>query len=140
MSIRLIVTGMLIPGVLGIGAMAAIVIPRGGHELTWPRLLTGLATMVVVQVVGGYIAGRLSVRSQPTGSPLLFGGKGPDCDRCGKPTRKPFLYNMPRSHWRCDDCERAVTDILFTAAANGTLTESMLRYTRPYPTDRATEK
>jgi len=70
----------------------------------------------------------------------LTGQSGPDCDRCGEPTQKPFLYNMPNCHWRCEDCERQVTDILFTAAANGTLTESMLRYTRPLPADRATEK
>lgn len=58
MSIRLIVTGMLIPGILGIAAMAAIVIPRGGHDLTWPRLLAGCTALVVVQVAGAYIAGR----------------------------------------------------------------------------------
>jgi hypothetical protein len=44
--------------------MAAIVIPRGGHELTWPRLLSGCAALVVVQVGGGYIGGRTS--RQPT--------------------------------------------------------------------------
>jgi hypothetical protein len=132
-SLRLIVTGMLIPGVLGIGAMAAIVIPRGGDELSWPRLLAGLGALMIVQIGGGYLAGRLSVRSPHAGT-------GPDCERCLKPTGKPFLYNMPNYHWRCEDCERAVTDILFTAATNGTLTESMLRYTRPYPTNRTTEK
>lgn len=51
---------MLLPGLLGIGAMACIVLPfaRGGHELTWPRLLAGLAVLGVVQIGGGYVAGR----------------------------------------------------------------------------------
>lgn len=51
---------MILPGLLGIGAMACIVLPfaRGGHELTWPRLLTGLATLGIIQIGGGYIAGR----------------------------------------------------------------------------------
>ena len=57
---RLLYT-MILPGLLGLGAMACIVLPfaRGGHELTWPRLLTGLAVLGIVQVGGGYIAGRV---------------------------------------------------------------------------------
>jgi hypothetical protein len=42
---------------------------------------------------------------------------GPDCDRCGKPTNKPFLYRMPRTPWRCESCERIVTDIMLLQAA-----------------------
>ncbi|MEU6990369.1 hypothetical protein ABZ953_06860 [Streptomyces sp. NPDC046465] len=38
--------------------------------------------------------------------------KSPDCDRCGNPTGKPFLYNMPRTPWRCEPCEDEVTDIM----------------------------
>lgn len=126
MSVRLIVTGMVIPGVLGIGAMAAIVIPRGEHELSWPRLLSGLAAMLVVQVVGGYVAGRLSVRAEAK-------DLGPDCERCGDPTGKPFLYNNPRQHWRCEPCEQEVTGIIFRAASEGYLTDTMRRYIQPLP-------
>lgn len=127
MATQLIVTGMLIPGVLGISALAAIVIPRGGHELTWPRLLSGLAAMLVVQIGGSYTAGRLSLRSQP------LRDKGPDCERCGKPTEKPFLYNNPHQHWRCEPCEQEVTDIIFRAASEGRLTDTMRRYIQPLP-------
>jgi len=51
---------MILPGLLGIGAMACIVLPfaRDGHELTWPRLLAGCAAMAIIQIGGGYIAGR----------------------------------------------------------------------------------
>lgn len=62
MQLRLMLTGMLIPGILGLAAMAAIVIPRGGHELTWPRLLTGCAALVTIQIIGGYVTGRLYAR------------------------------------------------------------------------------
>lgn len=50
---------MILPGLLGLGAMACIVLPfaRGGHELTWPRLLAGCAALGIIQIVGGYIAG-----------------------------------------------------------------------------------
>lgn len=64
----------------------------------------------------------------------------PPCDRCGEPTGKPHLYYAPSQHWRCDPCEREVTDILLTAAANGTLTESMRQWTRPLNTYRSTRK
>ncbi len=37
----------------------------------------------------------------------------PECDRCGKPTGKPWLYRSPRTPWRCDPCEREAIDILF---------------------------
>jgi hypothetical protein len=59
---RTIVTALVIPGILGLAAMAAIVLPRGGHELTWPRLLSGCAAMVVIQFLGGLIAGRRQAR------------------------------------------------------------------------------
>lgn len=51
---------MILPGLLGLSAMACIVLPfaRGGHELTWTRLLTGLAVLGIVQIGGGYVAGR----------------------------------------------------------------------------------
>lgn len=60
---------MLLPGLLGLGALASIVLPfaRGGDELTLTRLLVGCATMLVIQAAGGYIAGyaigRRSVRA-----------------------------------------------------------------------------
>lgn len=62
-------------------------------------------------------------------------GTGPECDRCGKPTGKPFLYQTPRSHWRCDPCEREVTATLLGLARDGRLTERHLRYVQPSPTD-----
>jgi hypothetical protein len=58
---KLIVFGMLIPGVLGLAAMAAIVVP-GGDELTWPRLAAGCAALVATQIIGGYLGGRVSAR------------------------------------------------------------------------------
>lgn len=62
-------------------------------------------------------------------------GTGPECDRCGKPTGKPSLYRMPHSHWRCEPCEREVTDILLGLAREGRLTERQARYARPFPGD-----
>lgn len=52
---------MILPGLLGLGVMASMVLPfaRGGHELTWPRLLAGCSALIVIQVGGGYIAGRM---------------------------------------------------------------------------------
>jgi len=58
---------------------------------------------------------------------------GPRCDRCGKRTGKPFLYNMPNTWWRCSPCENDVTDILLTLAARGQLTNEHVRYTKPVP-------
>lgn len=66
--------GMLVPGIIGLAAMAAIVLPRGGHELTWPRLLAGCATLITVQLAGGIIGGRLAVRQ-------LDRGVGPESAR-----------------------------------------------------------
>ncbi|MFE9003059.1 hypothetical protein ACFYOY_13100 [Streptomyces sp. NPDC007875] len=50
---------MILPGLLGVGALASIVLPfaRDGHELTFPRLLAGCAAMLVIQIGGGFIAG-----------------------------------------------------------------------------------
>lgn len=59
MELKHLLYTMLLPGLLGIGALASIVLPfaRGGHELTWPRLLAGCCAMLVTQIGGGYIAG-----------------------------------------------------------------------------------
>lgn len=46
----------------------------------------------------------------------LTGANGPDCDQCGAPTGKPFLYRTPRTPWRCEPCEAAVTDIMLRAS------------------------
>lgn len=123
---------IVVPYALGLGAFAAVVLTDGTEDLSWVRFVFAVVAWGVVSFVSAYLMGRL----WPSGT----SGKGPDCERCGEPTRKPFLYNMPNHHWRCEPCEKAVTDILFTAAASGTLTESMLSYTRPLPADRATEK
>jgi len=123
------------PCALGFCAYAAILLTDGTEDLSWTRFAIATVVFLGVSAVGSYVLGRTGVGRRVVGQ-----RRGPDCDRCGKPTRKPFLYNMPNYHWRCEDCERQVTDILFTAATNGTLTESMLRCTRPYPTDRDTDQ
>ena len=123
---------IVVPYALGLGAFAAIVLTDGTEDLSWVRFVIATVAWGVVSFVSGYLMKRVL----PSG----VAGKGPDCDRCGEPTRKPFLYNMPRTHWRCEDCEREVTNILFDAAQRGQLTESMLKYTRPFPTDHATGK
>jgi hypothetical protein len=58
MELKRLLYTMLLPGLLGLSAMACIVLPfaRGGHELAWPRLLAGLAVLGIVQIGGGYIA------------------------------------------------------------------------------------
>ncbi|WP_329336116.1 hypothetical protein OG252_13170 [Streptomyces sp. NBC_01352] len=48
------------PGLLGLATMAAIVLP--GDDLTLTRLLAGCGAMIAVQVIGGYLGGRASVR------------------------------------------------------------------------------
>lgn len=146
MSISTLVRYAVLPALLGWGTFAAILITGpGGDDLSAARFATAVVAWLVVQ--GAASAGmffldrkRPAPRAPLPGLRLVRDDKGPDCERCGKPTRKPFLYRMPNYHWRCEDCERAVTEILFTAAQNGTLTESMLSYTRPFPTDRTTEK
>ncbi|MEV6421833.1 hypothetical protein [Streptomyces sp. NPDC051662] len=72
--VRLLAYGMLVPGIIGSAAMAAIVLPRGGHELTWPRLLAGCATLLTIQLAGALIGGRLAVRQ-------LDRGVGPESAR-----------------------------------------------------------
>lgn len=61
MELKHLLYTMALPGLLAFSAMACIVLPfaRGGHELTWPRLLAGLAVLGIVQIGGGYIAGRV---------------------------------------------------------------------------------
>jgi hypothetical protein len=58
MELKHLLYTMVLPGLLGLGAMAFIVLPfaRDGHELTWPRLLAGRAAMGIIQIGGGYIA------------------------------------------------------------------------------------
>lgn len=48
----------VIPSVLGLVAMAAIVLPGDGDDLTYTRLLTGGAAMIAVCIAGGYMGGR----------------------------------------------------------------------------------
>ena len=138
MSTSTLVRYTAIPLALGFGAFAAIVMTGpNSDDLSLTRLLVGFVAWL--GVIGVVDAGMYLIdRKRPTGT--LSTGKGPDCDRCGKPTRKPHLYNMPTYWWRCDSCEQVVTDILFNAATNGTLTESMLRYARPSAVYRVTEK
>lgn len=57
---RTFVYGMVIPGILGLGVLAAVVIP--GADLSLPRLLLGCAGMIVVQIVGGFLGGRAAGR------------------------------------------------------------------------------
>ncbi|MEW2266880.1 hypothetical protein [Streptomyces sp. NPDC047868] len=60
MELKQLLYTMVLPGLLGISAMACIVLPfaRAGHELTYPRLFAGLAVLGIIQIGGGYIAGR----------------------------------------------------------------------------------
>lgn len=53
---------MLLPGLLGIAALAAIVLPGPGSDLTLTRLLTGCAAMIAIQAGGGYLGGRAATR------------------------------------------------------------------------------
>lgn len=122
------------PCALGFCAYAAILLTDGTDELSWIRFTIAALVLVGVSAGGVYALGRTQRGRRMAEDP------GPDCERCGNPTGKPFLYNDPHQHWRCEDCEREVTDILFTAAENGRLTDSMLRAAgRPSPTDRTAE-
>lgn len=62
--LRLWLYAMVVPGVLGLAAMAAIVLPHG-NDLTLTRLLAGCSAMITVQVVGGAVGGWLSAK-EPT--------------------------------------------------------------------------
>ena len=115
------VRAQLCPLIIGWGVFAAIVLPG---NTTWLRFVAGAVTFIVV---AWGIAGRLVSRH---GSRILC-GQGPSCDRCGKPTGHPGLYQSPQFWWRCDSCECLVTNILFTEAEKGPLTAEMLRYTQP---------
>lgn len=64
MTFRQVLATMVVPLVLGIAGMAAVVLPRGGHELTWPRLIAGLGILGVFQVGGGYVTGRICARKR----------------------------------------------------------------------------
>lgn len=59
---RIAVYGMLIPGLIGLTAMAAIVLPGGGNDLSLTRLLCGGAVMTAIQIIGGYTGGRIAGR------------------------------------------------------------------------------
>jgi len=48
----------------------------------------------------------------------LTGQSGPDCERCERPTYKPFLYDNPRQPWRCEPCERFVAQVEAMRAAH----------------------
>lgn len=48
----------------------------------------------------------------------LTGQTGPECDRCGRPTGKPSLYNTPKGHWRCEPCEQFVETVTAKRAAH----------------------
>lgn len=60
--LRIWLYGMVLPGMLGLAAMAAIVLPGDGDDLTYPRLLFGCAAMIAVCVAGGYVGGRAAGR------------------------------------------------------------------------------
>ncbi|MEU4967763.1 hypothetical protein [Streptomyces smyrnaeus] len=60
--LRLWLYGMVIPGVLGLVAMAAIVLPGDGGDLTYTRLLTGGGALIATCVLGGYVGGRVAWR------------------------------------------------------------------------------
>lgn len=62
--LRIWLYGMVIPGVLGLVAMAAIVLPGDGDNLTYTRLLTGCAALIATCTAGGYVGGRMATRSR----------------------------------------------------------------------------
>lgn len=43
----------------------------------------------------------------------------PPCDRCSKPTGRPFLRHTPRSAWLCPGCEETVTDMMLAMLSPG---------------------
>ncbi|WP_406730875.1 hypothetical protein [Streptomyces sp. NBC_01794] len=56
--------GMVIPGLLGLAALAAIVLPGDGDDLTYTRLLIGCGSMIAVCIGGGFLGGRAAGRHQ----------------------------------------------------------------------------
>lgn len=114
------------PCTLGFCAYAAILLTDGTEDLSWTRF--AIATVVFL---GVSIGGAFALGSTRLGRRVVGERRGPDCERCGKPTGKPFLYNNPHQHWRCEPCEQKVTDIIFRAASEGRLTDTMRRYIQP---------
>ncbi|OEV11333.1 hypothetical protein [Streptomyces nanshensis] len=100
-------------GAVGLSAMAAVVLPG---EPSTARVLAGCATLIFAMPGASYLTLRLLGHSTPSG---LFTDSGPDCDRCGNPTRRPYLRRSPQSHWWCARCEQETTDILLDIAARG---------------------
>ncbi|MGW6145301.1 hypothetical protein [Streptomyces sp. NPDC055140] len=119
------------PAVPGFGAYAAILLTGDTEDVSPVRLGLAVLALALIWLGGTYLLVRRVYKRQIArndwGNLGGTGGKGPDCDRCDEPTKKPFLYNQPRTHWRCEPCEKAVTDIMFTAAANSGLTKDMHR-------------
>ncbi|GHJ21605.1 MULTISPECIES: hypothetical protein [Streptomyces] len=60
--LRLWLYGTVVPGVLGLVAMAAIVLPGDGDDLTYTRLFTGGGALIATCALGGYIGGRVAGR------------------------------------------------------------------------------
>ncbi|WP_330335736.1 hypothetical protein OHS33_39520 (plasmid) [Streptomyces sp. NBC_00536] len=56
MNMRFLLWVVLLPGLIGIAAMAAVLLP-GANDLSLPRVLAGGAAMMAVQVAGGWIGG-----------------------------------------------------------------------------------
>ncbi|GAA3155490.1 hypothetical protein ACFQ0X_44125 [Streptomyces rectiviolaceus] len=59
---RLFLYGMAIPGFVGLAAMAGVVLPGDGDDLSLPRLLAGGFTMMAIQIGGGFVGGRIAGR------------------------------------------------------------------------------
>lgn len=54
--------GTVIPGALGLAAMAAVVLPGDGTDLTYTRLFAGCGALIAVCIVGGFVGGRIAGR------------------------------------------------------------------------------
>lgn len=63
MDARFVLYGMLIPGLAGIAAMAAVLLPGGARDLTVPRLLAGGGAYLLAQLAVSWIVGYLYGRS-----------------------------------------------------------------------------
>jgi hypothetical protein len=59
---RLAMYQVIAPSIISLAALAAIVLPRGGHELTAARFAAGAATFIALQFAGGYLGRRLAAR------------------------------------------------------------------------------
>jgi len=60
---RIWLCSVVLPGILGLAALAAIVIPGGG-DLTWPRLIAGLSVYAAIHI-GGATAIALTLTKRP---------------------------------------------------------------------------